>query len=231
MMYVIVGVNGAGKTTLVNLLCRIYDPSSGSIFLNQTDIRRYNYREYRNMFGVVFQDYKTYGYSIAENIALNRYDNSEECREKVNSALEMVGLTSKVSQLSRGIDTTIGKDFDEDGIYLSGGEIQKIALAKALYKDSQFLILDEPTSALDAFAEDDLIRTFQSATRGKTVFYISHRLSVAKYADKVIFIDGNTVSGFDTHEQLKLTDEETKKLKFSADVVAKNYNDALSSII
>lgn len=201
-MYVIVGVNGAGKTTFINLLCRIYDPSSGSIFLDQTDIRRYNYKEYRNMFGVVFQDYKTYGYSIAENIALNRYDNSEECRKKVDSAIEMVGMTDKINHLPKGIDTTIGKEFDEEGIYLSGGEIQKIALAKALFKDSKILILDEPTSALDAFAEDDLIRTFQSATRGKTVFYISHRLSVAKYADKVIFIDGNTVSGFDTHEQL-----------------------------
>ena len=103
--------------------------------------------------------------------------------------------------------TMLGKLFDSEGTRLSGGELQKLALAKALYRDPKIIILDEPTSALDAFAEDDLIRTFGDATRGKTVFYISHRLSVAKYADKVIFIDGSTVSGFDTHEQLMKTNQ------------------------
>lgn len=200
--YVIVGVNGAGKTTFVNLLCRLYDPSKGSISLNGIDIKKYNYKEYRKLFGVVFQDYKTYDYSIAENIALDKYENKSECINSINDVIDKVGMTDKVSELPNGIHTSLGRSFDDEGVYLSGGEVQKIALAKALFKNSEFLILDEPTSALDAFAEDDLIRTFGDATRGKTVFYISHRLSVAKYADKVIFIDGNTVSGFDSHEQL-----------------------------
>lgn len=200
--YVIVGVNGAGKSTFVNLLMRLYDVSSGEIMLNSNDIKKYNYQDYRNIFGTVFQDYQSFEFTIGENVALNDFSDSEECRSKINNCLSTVGLFEKVNSLPKKIMTMLGKLFDENGTRLSGGELQKLALAKAIYRDPKIIILDEPTSALDAFAEDDLIRTFGDATRGKTVFYISHRLSVAKYADKVIFIDGNTVSGFDSHEQL-----------------------------
>lgn len=200
--YVIVGVNGAGKSTFVNLLMRLYDVSSGEIMLNSNDIKKYNYQDYRNIFGTVFQDYQSFEFTIGENVALDDFSDSEECRLKINNCLCTVGLFEKINSLPKKIMTMLGKLFDENGTRLSGGELQKLALAKAIYRDPKIIILDEPTSALDAFAEDDLIRTFGDATRGKTVFYISHRLSVAKYADKVIFIDGNTVSGFDSHEQL-----------------------------
>lgn len=203
--YVIVGVNGAGKTTLVNLILRLYDVTSGEIMFNGKNIKDYNYKDYRDLFGVVFQDYKSFEFSIAENVALDQMNDSAEVKAKIESCLKFTKLLDKVNTLPKKMMTMLGKLFDENGVRLSGGETQKLALAKALFRDPRIVVLDEPTSALDAFAEADLIDTFNQATRGKTVFYISHRLSVAKYADKVIFIDGNTVSGFDTHADLLKT--------------------------
>lgn len=200
--YVIVGKNGAGKTTLVRLLCRLYDVSSGIIKYMDNDIKNLEYKSYRENIGVVFQDYKYYCLSIAENVAMNEYDGSEKTIEKILSALSIAGLGEKIDSLPKGINTQLGKIFDNEGILLSGGELQKLALARVLFKDSPVVILDEPSSALDALAEDELIRTFNSALKGKTVFYISHRLSVAKYADKVIFMEDNNIKGFDTHANL-----------------------------
>ena len=200
--YVIVGKNGAGKTTLVRLLCRLYDVSSGIIKYMDNDIKNLEYKSYRENIGVVFQDYKYYCLSIAENVAMNEYDGSEKTIEKILSALSIAGLGEKIYSLPKGINTQLGKIFDNEGILLSGGELQKLALARVLFKDSPVVILDEPSSALDALAEDELIRTFNSALKGKTVFYISHRLSVAKYADKVIFMEDNNIKGFDTHANL-----------------------------
>lgn len=200
--YVIVGKNGAGKTTLVRLICRLYDVSSGIIKYMDNDIKNLEYKSYRENIGVVFQDYKYYCLSIAENVAMNEYDGSEKTIEKILSALSIAGLGEKIDSLPKGINTQLGKIFDNEGILLSGGELQKLALARVLFKDSPVVILDEPSSALDALAEDELIRTFNSALKGKTVFYISHRLSVAKYADKVIFMENNNIKGFDTHENL-----------------------------
>lgn len=200
--YVIVGINGAGKSTFINLIMRLYDVSSGEILLNNINIKSFNYLEYRDIFGTVFQNYKSFEFSIAENVALNKFNNSIDCRNKVEKQLSEVGLLDKINSLPKNILTMLGRLFDDEGTKFSGGELQKLALAKALYREPKIIILDEPTSALDPFAEDDLIRTFGEAARGKMVFYISHRLSVAKYADKVIFIDDNTISGFDTHEQL-----------------------------
>lgn len=166
--YVIVGENGAGKTTLIKLLCRLYDPQKGEILYSGTDIKELKYDEYRAQFGVVFQDYKYYDLSIAENIAMNEYDGSESVCRKVEQSLEKVGLLEMTTALPKGIETRLGRTFDDDGVLLSGGEAQKIALAKALYKNAPVLILDEPSSALDAFAEESLIRTFTKAASGKT---------------------------------------------------------------
>lgn len=200
--YVIVGKNGVGKTTLVRLLCRLYDPSSGIIRYMNNDLRDLEYKSYRDNIGVVFQDYKYYCLSIAENVAMNEYDGSEEVIKKISDALNAAGLSEKINSLPKGINTQLGKIFDKEGVLLSGGELQKLALARVLFKNSSVVILDEPSSALDALAEDELIKTFNTALKGKTVFYISHRLSVAKYADKVIFMEDSGIKGFDTHEKL-----------------------------
>ena len=200
--YVIVGKNGAGKTTLVRLLCRLYDVSGGSIKYLNEDVRNIEYQSYRDSIGVVFQDYKYYCMSIAENVAMNAYDDTEETKKRILAALYKAGLKDKIESLPNGIHTQLGKIFDSEGILLSGGELQKLALARVLFQDPPVVILDEPSSALDALAEDDLIQTFNSALAGKTVFYISHRLSVAKYADKVIYMEDGRITGFDKHDNL-----------------------------
>lgn len=218
--YVIVGKNGVGKTTLVRLLCRLYDPSSGIIRYMNNDLRDLEYKSYRDNIGVVFQDYKYYCLSIAENVAMNEYDGSEEVIKKISDALNAAGLSEKINSLPKGINTQLGKIFDKEGVLLSGGELQKLALARVLFKNSSVVILDEPSSALDALAEDELIRTFNTALKGKTVFYISHRLSVAKYADKVIFMEDSGIKGFDTHETLL---ESIKSYRVLYESQAKHY--------
>lgn len=200
--YVIVGENGAGKTTLVRLLCRLYDVSEGSLLYMNTNIKNIEYKSYRNNIGVVFQDYKYYCLSLAENVAMNEYNNSDEIENRILDALDKAGLGKKVSSLPKGIHTQLGKIFDDEGVLLSGGELQKLALARVLFKNPSIVILDEPSSALDAFAEDELITTFNSVLKNKTVIYISHRLSVANYADKVIYIQDGMIKGFDTHKNL-----------------------------
>ena len=218
--YVIVGKNGVGKTTLVRLLCRLYDPLSGIIRYMNNDLRDLEYKSYRDNIGVVFQDYKYYCLSIAENVAMNEYDGSEEVIKKISDALNAAGLSEKINSLIKGINTQLGKIFDKEGVLLSGGELQKLALARVLFKNSSVVILDEPSSALDALAEDELIRTFNTALKGKTVFYISHRLSVAKYADKVIFMEDSGIKGFDTHETLL---ESIKSYRILYESQAKHY--------
>lgn len=218
--YVIVGKNGVGKTTLVRLLCRLYDPSSGIIRYMNNDLRDLEYKSYRDNIGVVFQDYKYYCLSIAENVAMNEYDGLEEVIKKISDALNAAGLSEKINSLPKGINTQLGKIFDKEGVLLSGGELQKLALARVLFKNSSVVILDEPSSALDALAEDELIRTFNTALKGKTVFYISHRLSVAKYADKVIFMEDSGIKGFDTHETLL---ESIKSYRILYESQAKHY--------
>lgn len=200
--YVIVGGNGAGKTTLVRLLCRLYDVTNGSLLYMGTNVKDIEYKSYRNNIGVVFQDYKYYCLSIAENVAMNDYQDSPEIENRILNALENAGLGEKIASLPNGIYTQLGKIFDNEGILLSGGELQKLALARVLFKNPAIVILDEPSSALDAFAEDELITTFNSVLKNKTVIYISHRLSVANYADKVIYIQDGTIKGFDTHKNL-----------------------------
>ncbi len=201
----IVGENGSGKTTFIKLLCRLYDPTEGKILLNGIDITRYRYEEYMKLFSVAFQDYTLFSFSIAENVAASRQIDEN----RVLECLERVGLGEKISQLPEGIDTNIGREYDNNGVDFSGGEQQKIALARALYKDAPFMILDEPTAALDPIAEAEIYARFNDIASDKTSVFISHRLSSCKFCDEIaVFHRGHLVQS-GSHEQL-LSDENGK---------------------
>lgn len=185
----IVGKNGSGKSTFIKLLCRLYDPTEGEILLNGIDIRKYDYDEYRNLFGVVFQDFNLFPFSVAQNIAASlEYD-----EELVENALEKAGMSERVKGMPKGYDTVADRQ-EEDGVELSGGEAQKIAIARALYKDAPVVILDEPTAALDPVSELEIYERFDEMVEEKTGIYISHRMSSCRFCENVIvFDDGNIV--------------------------------------
>lgn len=186
----IVGENGSGKTTFIKLLCRLYDPTEGNILLNGIDIRKYNYHEYMNIFSVVFQDFQLLALGLGENVATGvDYD-----EERVKACLESAGFGERLAKLEAGLETKLGKDFDIEGIDVSGGEAQKIALARALYKDAAFIILDEPTAALDPIAEYEVYNRMDEITEGKTAVFISHRLSSCRFCqDIAVFHQGQLV--------------------------------------
>lgn len=192
----IVGENGSGKTTFIKLLCRLYDPQEGVILLNGIDIRKYNYRDYMSIFSVVFQDFQLLSQPLGANVAgSSHYD-----RERVTKALVDAGFGERLEKM--GLDTYLYRDFAEDGIDVSGGEAQKIAIARALYKDAPFIILDEPTAALDPIAEAEIYSKFNDIAGDKTAVYISHRLSSCKFCDEIaVFQDGRIVQQ-GTHEAL-----------------------------
>ncbi|MDY3287104.1 MAG: ABC transporter ATP-binding protein [Eubacteriales bacterium] len=204
-LYMIVGENGAGKTTLAKLLCRLFDPSQGSIRIGDRDIRDISYRDWRGGIGIVFQDYKVYEYPIGENVALDQWSDENPPEGRVWEVLRKVRLDKKVESLTKKLDTPLGRSFSPDGIRLSGGETQKIAMAKALFKERAILILDEPSSALDAIAENELVDSLFQAAEGRTVFYISHRLSAARRADRILFMKDRTVEAVGTHNELMQT--------------------------
>ncbi len=186
----VVGMNGSGKTTMIKLLCRLYDPTEGMITLNNIDIRKYDYDEYIRMFSVVFQDFSIFSFSVGQNIAAS-IDFDKTQAEK---CLEMAGLDKRFSQMHKGLDTPLYRDFEEDGVEISGGEAQKIALARALYKDAPFMILDEPTAALDPIAEFEIYSKFNKIVQGKTSIYISHRLSSCRFCDDIaVFHEGELI--------------------------------------
>lgn len=199
----IVGLNGAGKTTLIKLLCRLYDPTSGQILLDGKNIREYDYAEYMKQFAPVFQDFKLFGFTIAENILLkDAAERTEEETEKLNALMKLVELDGLMEKNKNGIDTTVFTMFDEEGIEPSGGEQQKIAIARALYKDAPVIILDEPTAALDPVAEYEIYRQFHTLVGNKTAFYISHRLSSCKFCDQIaVFADGK-IAEYGNHDAL-----------------------------
>lgn len=194
----VVGLNGAGKTTFVKLLCRLYDPTEGEILLDGVNIKEYDYREYMALFSPVFQDFKLFAFSITENITLD--DSGRE--EDVRSLIRQVGLEDKVASLEKGTDTVLFKAFDENGIEPSGGEQQKIAIARALFKKSPVVILDEPTAALDPVAEYEIYRQFHELVGGKTAIYISHRLSSCRFCDRIAVFSGGKILEYGTHEEL-----------------------------
>ena len=186
----IVGENGSGKTTFIKLLCRLYDPTKGEILLNGIDIRKYDYHEYMTIFSVVFQDFKLLAFGLGENVATGTdYDAS-----LVKECLEGAGFGERLATLKAGLKTRLYKDFDDQGVDVSGGEAQKIALARALYKDAAFIILDEPTAALDPIAEHEVYSRMNEITQGKTAIFISHRLSSCRFCqDIVVFNEGKLI--------------------------------------
>lgn len=214
----IVGLNGAGKSTLVKLICRMYQADSGEILINGRNIYDYEYFSYMNTISAVFQDYRLFNFTIAENISCQQKDAN---RDEINRLIYEVGLQEKVAELKDGIDSRFGKDYDEDGIEMSGGQGQKVAIARALYKKASMVILDEPASALDPIAEAEIYEKFNGLVEDKTAIYISHRMSSSVFCDKILIIDGGTVADYDTHDNLmKKTDSLYYKLFMSQ---AENY--------
>ena len=194
----IVGENGAGKTTFVKLLTRMYDPTEGEILLDGVNIKKIDYDQYMSLFSSVFQDYKLFSFSIKDNVALAQPVN----KAKVRDILEYVGFGEKLRKLQNGIDTSIYKNFDEEGFEPSGGEGQKIALARALYKDAPIVLLDEPTAAMDPKAEYELYQRFNEMVSGKTAVYISHRLSSAKFCDVIAVFSNGQIIEYGSHDEL-----------------------------
>ena len=194
----VVGRNGSGKTTFIKLLCRLYDPTEGEILLNGVDIRKYDYGDYLALFSVVFQDFRLFSFPLAQNVAVaEQYD-----ADRVVACLREAGFGSRLDGLPDGILTPLYKDFDEKGVEISGGEAQKIALARALYKDAPFVILDEPTAALDPVAEAEIYAKFNDIVGDRTAIYISHRLSSCRFCDTIAVFDGGRIVQQGRHDQL-----------------------------
>lgn len=193
----IVGQNGAGKTTLIMLLCRLYRPTEGYITLNGIDIFEYDFKSYRDLFGIVFQDFKLFAMNVAENVAAaSDYD-----EDRVNDCLTKAGIMERVNTMESGIKTPLYK-VGEEGVEVSGGEAQKIAIARALYKNAPFIILDEPTSALDPVSEYEIYSGFDELVQNKTAIYISHRMSSCRFCDRIIVLNEGSVGEQGSHEEL-----------------------------
>jgi len=195
----IVGLNGAGKTTLVKLLCGLLDPTQGRVLLNGEDIRQYNRRDYYALFTAVFQEFSKLQASIAANIAQSETDID---MEKVRACVERAGFSETAEKLPRGLDTNLGKLLNDDGIELSGGQEQRLMLARALYKNAPILLLDEPTAALDPIAENDMYLRYNEITNGRTAIYISHRLASTRFCDRVLFLKDGVIAEEGSHEEL-----------------------------
>ena len=194
----IVGMNGSGKTTFIKLLCRLYDPTEGEILLNGIDIRKYSYHEYMQLFSVVFQDFKLLSFELGQNVA----GSMNVDLDKADQCLRDAGFGSRLDKLEAGLSTTIYQDFDEKGVDISGGEAQKIALARALYKDAPFIILDEPTAALDPIAEFEVYSRMNQMIGEKSVVFISHRLSSCRFChDIAVFHEGRLIQ-HGSHDEL-----------------------------
>lgn len=194
----IVGENGSGKTTFIKLLCRLYDPQEGEILLNGIDIRKYKYDDYRNLFSVVFQDFQLICQTLGANVA----GSTEYHCERVQKALADAGFEERLTVMEKGMNTVLYKDLSEEGVTISGGEAQKIAIARALYKDAPFMILDEPTAALDPIAEAEIYSKFDEITGNRTAIYISHRLSSCKFCDEIAVFHEGAVIQQGTHAEL-----------------------------
>ena len=201
----VVGMNGSGKTTFIKLLCRLYDPTEGEILLNGINIRKYRYDDYMKIFSVVFQDFQLLALPLGQNVAASQtYDAA-----RVLDCLNKAGFGEKLAKMPHGLDTYLYKSVDTEGVDVSGGEAQKIAIARALYKDSPFIILDEPTAALDPIAEAEIYSKFDEIAGDKTAVYISHRLSSCKFCDEIAVFDSGSVIQQGTHSDL-LADESGK---------------------
>lgn len=194
----VVGMNSAGKTTMIKLLLRLYEPTAGEILLNGTNIQDYSYEEYIQLLAVVFQDFKMFAIPLCENIAFSGDYNEQ----KIMKAIEDVGMQSAVEQLPDKIHALIYKIFDDKGIEFSGGQYQKLAIARAIYKGSPIMILDEPTAALDPQSEFEIYSNFNSLVGNRTTIYISHRLSSCKFCEKIAVLDCGALLEYGSHSEL-----------------------------
>ncbi len=194
----VVGENGSGKTTFIKLLCRLYDPTQGEILLNGIDIRKYSYRQYIDLFSVVFQDFQLLAFPLGQNVAAA----VEVDKGRAARCLEMAGFGKRLAALPQGLETPLYKEFDESGVQVSGGGAQKIALARALYKDAPFVVLDEPTAALDPVAEMEVYENFDKIVGDKTAVYISHRLSSCRFCDDIAVFDHGHIVQQGSHDAL-----------------------------
>lgn len=201
----VVGMNGSGKTTFIKLMCRLYDPTEGEIYMNDFNVRKYDYRQYLDLFSVVFQDYSLLALPLGNNVSSTATWDGE----KAERCLQDVGFGERYAEMAKGLETPIYKNFDDEGVNVSGGEAQKIALARALYKDAPFIILDEPTAALDPIAEAEIYAKFDEIVGDKTAIYISHRLSSCRFCDKIAVFDKGEIVQVGSHEEL-LADENGK---------------------
>lgn len=195
----IVGLNGAGKTTLIKLISGLLDPSDGQVLLNGVDIREFNRGDYYSVFSTVSQNFSVLDTTIAENVSqtVKPFD-----RAKVEKCLDLAGLSQRIGQLSAGIDTKLGKKLWDDGLELSGGEIQRLMLARALYRNAPILVLDEPTAALDPLAENDIYLKYNEMTENKTSIFVSHRLASTRFCDRILFIGNGGIQEEGSHEDL-----------------------------
>ena len=205
----IVGLNGAGKTTLVKLLCGLLDPTEGTVLLNGRDIRDFNRSCYYDLFSAVFQEFSVLDVTVAEEIAQTAVGIDYE---KLADCVEKAGLTSMVEKLPKGLETHVGREVYLDGVLFSGGQTQRLMLARALYKNASILLLDEPTAALDPIAENDIYTKYNEITYGRTSLFISHRLASTRFCDRIIFIADGKIKEEGTHEDLLAMDGEYAKL-------------------
>ncbi|WP_049167353.1 ABC transporter ATP-binding protein, partial [Lacticaseibacillus rhamnosus] len=194
----LVGRNGSGKTTLIKLLVRLFKPTEGVITLNDIDIQKYDEDEYRSLLGVVFQDFRLFAYSIAENVAATAHPD----RERVWKALKVADVADRVKRMPKTIDTPITTALSDDGVTVSGGEAQKIAIARAWYKDAPIMILDEPTAALDPISEYEIYQRFDELIEGKTAIYVSHRMSSTRFSQRIVVLDHGKIVQDGTHNSL-----------------------------
>jgi len=196
----IVGLNGAGKTTLIKLIIRLYKPTEGEILVNGINIEKYDYGSYINKFSAVFQDFKLFSFSIRENIKFDNDNKNED--SNIIDILEHLSFKENLLTLEHGLDTCVYKNFDSNGIEFSGGQSQKIAMARALYKKSEVIILDEPTAALDPIAENEIYNSFNEITKNKTTIFISHRLASCKISDNIAVLEDGYIVQYGNHNEL-----------------------------
>lgn len=195
----VVGVNGAGKTTLIKLLCGFYDPDRGEVLLNGVNIKEFNRRDYYRLFAAVFQDFSLLPGSVAENVSA--FDKKADM-DRVKDCIQKAGLEKKMESLPKGYHTRLGKEVYEDAAELSGGELQRLMMARLLYKDSPVMILDEPTATLDAIAESDIYQKYQELAKDKSSVFISHRLASTRFCDRIILLEDGRIAEEGTHEEL-----------------------------